>query len=61
MMWSFAIIIFSIGIYYGIISMGALGNIDTTGQPSSGTKIGTLIFCVIIAAVGIALVNRKRS
>jgi hypothetical protein len=58
--WSFAVIVFGIGLYFGLTSLGSLGNIDTTGKASSGTQAGSLVFCAILVIAGLAFVNRKK-
>jgi uncharacterized membrane protein len=58
--WSFVVIVFGIGLYFGLTSIGSLGNIDTTGKASSGTQIGSLIFCAVLVIAGLAFVNRNR-
>jgi len=60
-LWSFAVIILGVGVYFGIMSVGSLGNIDTTGQASSGTKVGALVFCALVVVGGLVFVNRNRN
>ncbi len=57
---NFVIIIFGIGLFFAINSVGSLGKIDTTGHASSDTTIGTIIFCVLLEISGLAFVNRKK-
>lgn len=59
--WSFAVVILGVGLYFAITSFGSLGNVDTTGRASSGTQIGALVFCALLIIGGLVFVNRKRS
>jgi len=58
--WSFVVIVFGIGLYFGLTSIGSLGNIDTTGKASSGTQTASLIFCAVLVIAGLVFVTRKK-
>jgi hypothetical protein len=59
--WNLVIVVFGIGLFFAISSVGSLGNIDTTGKASSSTIIGALIVSAIVIIGGLTIVNRNKT
>lgn len=55
------VILLGIGSFFAVTSIGALGNLDTTGKASTGTTVFAVIVAITVVIGGISLGNRNKN